>query len=234
VLPDQGDCPEADQSERLTVTLSPEEIRRKLLHLLALLMPAGIFYLQRWSSLVTIGLFAIFAGSVIIEVLRFRLPVIQKFFFALFGTMLRKEEHFKITGSTWVIGAAFICSAAFRGTPHISFMALTAFILGDAAAALVGISIGRIKIGGKTLEGSCACFLMCLFLFCVCFPLVPNLLDAWSGSTPLVMSLVAAATITLLELIPLRISKTIIINDNLAVPVVASAVMLLLENAIAH
>ena len=200
-------------------------------------MPISIFYFPRWSLpafAVPISLFAIFFGSIVIEVLRFRVPAIQKLFFTLFGAMLRKEEHFKITGSTWVIGAAFLCSVLFSKATHVSFIVLTLFIIGDAAAALVGISVGRIKIGKKSLEGSCACFLACLFLFQVCFPLLPDLLKPWGGKVPTLMIWVTSLAITLFELIPLRISRSIAINDNIGVPIIAGYVMLALQKVIVH
>jgi dolichol kinase len=217
------------------VALSKEEISRKLLHLLALLMPIAIFYSPKWSiptSVVTLTLCVLFFGSIIIEALRFRFPMIQKIFFSLFGSMLRNEEHFKITGSTWVIGAAFVCSILFCKYTHIAFMVLSLFIIGDAAAALVGIGIGRIKIGKKTLEGSCGCFLACLFLFYVCFPLLPDLLKPWGGRAPALIIWVTSLAITLFELIPLRLSRTIAINDNIGVPIIAGYIMLALQDVV--
>ena len=104
-------------------------------------------------------------------------------------------------------------------------MALSMFIWGDAVAALVGQSIGRTRIGKKSLEGSIGCFVLCL---CVCFllyPHVPLLLDAWAGRIPLPIVLVAAFTTTVFELVPFRMGKSLIVNDNLVVPVITGLVM---------
>lgn len=209
--------------------LRKEEITRKLLHLFALLMPIGIFYMPRWSlpEYLAAGILAfLLTGSVIIESLRFRVPVIQKLFFRFFGSMLREEESSKTTGSTYVIGAALLCSILFRNHPHISFMVLSLFILGDAIAAIVGLSIGRIRIGKKSLEGSAACFLLCMVLFYGVFPFVPELLNQWDGKVPVTIAVVTSLAVTLFELIPLRIAPKIVINDNLAVPVIAGCIML--------
>jgi dolichol kinase len=181
------------------VQLSSQEIGRKLLHLFALLMPAGIFYAPQLNlspALPSIILAALFVSSVVLEFARFRVPAIQNLFMTAFGSMLRKEESFKITGSTWIIGAAFLCSVLFAKTPYISFIVLSLFVLGDAAAALVGISIGRIKIGKKSLEGSLACFGICVLLAMAVFPLVPGLLAVWNGIFPLSMAVVTALVIT--------------------------------------
>jgi dolichol kinase len=209
--------------------LRKEEITRKLLHLFALLMPIGIFYLPRLSipQYVPAGVLAfLFAGSMIVETMRFKIPAVQKIFFKFFGSMLREEESKKTTGSTFVIGAALLCAILFREYPHISFMVLSLFILGDAMAAIVGLSMGKIKIGKKSLEGSLACLLTCLILFYAVFPLVPGLLDIWNGKLSFVLALTTSSAITIFELIPLRVTKNFVINDNLAVPVIAGYIML--------
>jgi dolichol kinase len=223
------------------MALRKEEINRKLLHLFALIMPVGLFYFPLWGIpyAVPVALLAFFVvGSVIVETLRFHVPAVHKIFCKCFGYMLREEEKSanKVTGSTYVVGAALICSFLFINHPHISFMVLTMFILGDAIAAIVGLSIGRIKIGKKSLEGSAACFLLCMVLFYALFAHLPVLLDVWrdvnndiNAAHYLLIAVAASLSITLFELIPLKITKKIIINDNLAVPVITGGVILLME-----
>jgi dolichol kinase len=217
------------------MALRKQEIGRKLLHLFALVMPIGIFYLPKTSvpqfvPAAVLGF--VLTGSVIVETLRFRVPAIQKLFFTFFGSMLREEESKKTTGSTYVIGAALLCAILFRNHPHVSFMVLTLFILGDGVAALVGLSIGRIKIWKKSLEGSAACFTLCLLLFFLLFPYVPGLLDVWGNKIPIIMALVISFAITILELIPLKVTSKLTINDNLAVPVIAGFLMLGMEKVL--
>jgi dolichol kinase len=204
--------------------IAKQELNRKLLHLLALLMPLGIFYVPELTGVSNwippLILFFLVLGSIIMETLRFRYPGIQKLFFLCFGSMLRKEEDKITTGSTYIIGSAFICSILFRDEPHISFMVLILFILGDAAAALVGQSIGKIKIGKKSLEGSLACFIICLVLFCI-FPILPLVLDVWDGAVPIPLIIITSFAITLFELVPIKLTTHFILNDNLIVPVIA-------------
>jgi len=216
------------------MALRKEEIARKLLHLFALLMPLGIFYIPKMEFtnawMVPIGVLGfLLGGSVIVESLRFRMPTVQKYFIKFFGHMLRKEEDKQTTGSTYVIGAALICSILFYHHKHISFMVLSLFILGDAIAAIVGLSIGRIKIGKKSLEGSAACFLLCFIMFYTVFPHMPGVLEPWGGKVIFLIALISSLSITIFELIPLKISSKITINDNLAVPVITGGIMLLLE-----
>ena len=104
-------------------------------------------------------------------------------------------------------------------------MTLTLFILGDGAAALVGMSIGRIKIGKKTLEGSLACLIVSLMMLSFIFPQIPLLLDEWEGVVPVTLVTITSFCITILELVPMKLTKTININDNPAVPVLAGFVM---------
>jgi len=203
-------------------------------------MPAGLFFIPRMhlpSSvypmyLSTIILAIVLFGSIIVESLRFRVPAIQKIFFKFFGSMLREEESRKTTGSTYVIGAALLCGLIFRNHQYISFMVLSLFILGDAIAAIVGLSIGRLKIGKKSLEGSLACFTLCMLLFYTVFPFVPGLLESWDGKIPLIIALSTSLAVTVFELIPLRITRKLTINDNLAVPVIAGFMMLGLSKAL--
>jgi dolichol kinase len=215
------------------MALRKEEITRKLLHLFALLMPAGIFYLPEFGApdAVPIGILAfLLAGSITVESLRFRIPVVQRVFFRCFGRLLRQEEAGKVTGSTYIIAAALICSLIFINHKQISFIALTIFILGDAIAAIVGLSIGRIKIGSKSLEGSAACFAVCMALFYCVFPYIGVFNDrGLIEITPWRIALAASLSTTVFELIPLKVTPKLTINDNLAVPVITGGIMLLLE-----
>jgi dolichol kinase len=216
------------------MVLSKEEINRKLLHMLSgTLIPAGILYIPMidgFSPLtpaVILGLLA--GGSILLEYLRFNNAAIQKVFTLLGTGMLRSSEKNSLTGSTYIFISAFICSVVFYSHPHISFIALSLFILGDAAAAIVGISMGRIKIGKKSLEGSAACFILGLLLFFLVYPEVPMLLDRWNGFVPLPLIFIASLTNTVFELFPINLGKKIAINDNLSVPLITGLVMLFLH-----
>lgn len=205
-----------------------EEIFRKLLHLFALTMPAGIYYLPQWGAaryVPTIVLAIVLAGSIVVEKLRRINPAVQEIFYKAVGSMLRKEEKQRTTGSTWVIGSAFICSILFRNDAWIALIVLTLFILGDSVAALVGMSIGRIKIGKKSLEGSAACFCLCMLFFYGVFPFVPGVIPFPGGRLPLVVAPATSLVVTLFELIPLYITPKHVINDNLAVPIISGLVL---------
>ncbi|TWI73034.1 dolichol kinase [Desulfobotulus alkaliphilus] len=211
--------------------LTREEINRKLLHLMALLMPLGIFYLPRFFPLtalhVSLVLGSLFGGSLLVETLRFRHRKLNRLFSLCFGPLMRAGESRSITGSTYIIGGAFFCSLFFAERPDISFVVLFVFILSDAAAALVGISMGKTRILGKSLEGTMACFATAMVLMLLIFPFFPHVLDFWGGRLPLGAALMTALAITLLELIPIPLpggSKT---NDNLVAPVLSGFILYL-------
>ena len=214
--------------------LTKEEINRKLLHVLSgTLIPAGILYLPKiegcspLTPVIVLGICAV--ASVLLEYLRFRHARVQALFTRLGASMLRRTESTSFTGSTYIFLSAFICSLLFLDHPHIAAIALSLFILGDAAAALVGISVGRIKIGKKSLEGSAACFLLGLLLFFFVYPQVPLLLDSWQGRVSVPLAVVVSLANTLFELFPFRFGERLVINDNLSVPLITGGLMLLLQ-----
>ena len=97
----------------------------------------------------------------------------------------------------------------------------------DAAAALVGKAIGRIRIGDKTLEGALGCFALCAFLSCFVFPRLPEFPVVW-GELSLLHALLLSALVAILELFPVRLGR-LTLNDNLYVPVVVTFAALALR-----
>jgi dolichol kinase len=197
------------------MALAIQEVSRKLLHLVAIIMPLSILYLPEWAPY--------FLGTlsftiVMIEWIRFRHPFVQRLFHTYFGIMMREEENQRVTGATWIILSAFLLSLFFIHHPSIPFVALTMFILGDSAAALVGMTLGRIKIGKKSLEGSLACFSLCLFLCYAVFPYMPGVERKILHHA---IVWLAASFVTIFELFPLRVMGYRI-DDNLSVPLLAS------------
>ncbi len=213
------------------MALAREEVNRKLLHVLSgSLVPALILYLPRidgssaFLSSYLLGILLVL--SVLVEFARFRDPQAHSIVSRLAGSMMRSEEKQSLTGATYLLGSSFLCTLLFHHRPDISFIALNLFILGDAIAAIVGQSMGRIRIGRKSLEGSMACFLLCLLLAVVVYPRIPLLLQRWNGSMPWMCVLLASLSTTLLELFPIRLWRGAAINDNLVVPIGTGLILL--------
>ena len=207
-----------------------EEVYRKMLHLLVILLPLGVFYGPTILDLNREKL-AIFAGvllgvSIFFESLRFKNTAFGDWFYTSFGSMLRNEERSSVTGATYVAGATFLCawiSILSESFAASSCLALTLFILGDAVAALVGKLIGRIYVGKKTLEGAVACFLSCLLLGYFVFPLLPEFLKKMGGEISFLQAVIIAFSIAILEMFPIKIGR-LRLNDNLYVPVLVTLI----------
>jgi dolichol kinase len=216
-----------------------EEIQRKVLHLVfGALIPAGILYIPMYAGKMVwlppalpgwiyppAILLATFLVWIILETARMKSQTVNDFFHKCLGSMLREEESDAMTGATYIILSSLICSIIFKDHALIAAMVLSTFIWGDAVAALVGQSMGRIKIGKKSLEGSLACFVLCLLSFFLIFPVTPHLLTEWKGAIPPVLAIIASLCVTVLELFPIQI-RNFVINDNLIVPIVTGLVML--------
>jgi dolichol kinase len=211
------------------------EINRKLLHGFALALPIGIYYgpgffnLPQSSACYIIG--AIFLFVLVFEGYRLHNRDCQRVFKQLFGPLLRSEENGKLTGATWVLGGSVICSLlalSSQSAAAAAFLGLTLFIIGDAAAALVGKAFGRTRIGRKTLEGALGCYVLCVLISSLVFPQLPMFLSSWGGHLALWQILVVSGIITVLEFFPLQMGK-LTINDNLYVPALATLAAMLLR-----
>lgn len=210
--------------------VAPEEVNRKLLHGLVIILPLGVFYgptlIELDRNALAVLSFALFLLALFFEVLRQRNVCFGEWFLATFGSLLRVEEKNHLTGATYVAAATFLCawmSTISETMAASACLALTLFILGDAIAALAGKSIGRIKIGKKTLEGAIGCFMLCFVLTYWVFPKLPGFLDAWGGGLSLMHAVVIGSAVALLELFPVKFGQ-LQLNDNLYVPVLVTLI----------
>ena len=210
--------------------LSKEEVNRKLLHILAVILPLGIFYGPLYTdasrSYACLLIFLLLCLSLLIEFFRLRKSVFANWFSNNFGSMMRIEESNQLTGATYVLGGSAICSLISLHSDLASvcsFLCLTLFVLGDAAAAIVGKAVGRIKIGKKTLEGGIGCFLLCVLLTSLLFPSLPLFSQLWGGSITLIQILIISAAVSILEFFPIKL-KACTLNDNLYVPGVSTVI----------
>ncbi|HMA67240.1 MAG TPA: hypothetical protein VKO20_05425 [Desulfosalsimonadaceae bacterium] len=180
------------------------EILRKLLHLGALCIPFGIVMLPRETAMTL--LIPPSVAMVAADRLRQRKQCLQGFFLKLAGGFLRPAEKEQLTGASYLLLSGIICLLFFEAA--IAYTAMAFLIIGDAAAALVGMRFGRIRLAsGKSLEGTAACMMSCM-LFWMVFP--------FSGME---VALAAAVLTGILEVVPTPV------NDNLSVPVICAFVL---------
>ena len=180
------------------------ELIRKSLHLLAMVIPAGMLYLGKLTSLlilVPLCLLAIF-----LEIARVNSHKTAQLVEKVFGVMMRPAEQPAVgepvvfNGATWVMLSATLLVFIFP--VKIAAISMITFMISDAAAALVGRRFGKIHWGksAKTIEGSSAFFItaiLCLALFDIL--LIKEILFVGFAAM-------------LLELLPVAL------NDNLYVP----------------
>ena len=216
--------------------LSKEEVNRKLLHIIAVVLPVLIFYGPIYydlTRLFMVGLiFFLFIFSLMIEFCRFKIKSFGAWFTSAFGSMMRVDEKKQLTGATYVLGGSAICSLLSTYSEDIAvtaFISLTLFILGDAVAAIVGKAIGRIRVGDKTLEGALGCFVCCAIVAGLVFPQLPCFVKYWGSDISTPEIIIIAATVSILEFFPIKFGR-LILNDNLYVPVVTTVIMSLIHS----
>lgn len=136
-----------------------DELVRKLIHLCSLSIPVIYYFIPTSVAVSILG--ALTAVAVILDLSRYYFPKVGKFFYKIFGFMLRRHEiDYKkknLNGATYVLISALLCVIIF---PKVFFVtAFTILIVSDTAAALIGRKFGRHKFLAKSLEGTLTFFL---------------------------------------------------------------------------
>lgn len=200
--------PEVEDTNPQIRRITAAEIWRKAIHLLVLVLPASIYYLGRETSLqilVPITLFAILC-----DILRARSGTFRKIIDRLFGFMMRRSEWTPLggpvilNGATWVLLSLTILVSIFPLA--VAVAAFSIFVVADALAALVGLSMGKHEWSrtGKTIEGSVAFFVTGLVLALFLFKIAP------------LAATIAVAVGTIVE------AQTDFLNDNFVAPLAIS------------
>ena len=187
--------------------LLASELKRKSIHLASFAIPLG-YYLtpDSWMRTWERALLASVILSLAIEVFRLNHPRTRHVFRHFFGELIRNHEEASLLGSTYLLIACLLTIHLFP--KPVAVLALSFLIVGDTVAAIVGKSIGRIPLfGGKTLDGSIACLV-------VCFGLTLLLPDV-----PYRVGLIGAIVATLFELLPIPL------DDNFRIPLSAGFAM---------
>ena len=180
------------------------EVGRKAVHVSMMVLPLWIYFAPPpWSAR---GPVLAFLALLSVDVLRLGSPAVHRWFEVRIGAYLRPDEHRGLIRMHWLSGAAALLAMA--APPAVAALAMADLVFGDAAAALVGRRWGRRRRGGKSLEGSAACFAVCVAAGLLILP------GAWAAV------LVSALVATGIEAAPLPV------DDNLAVPLGAAAVLL--------
>lgn len=193
-------------SEAAEISLSAELVR-KAIHLFALVIPVGYFLVSFPVAVISITVPALL--SILLDLSRFEHWRLWDIASPYLGPIIRDHEvKGGFTGASYILSGSAIVIIFYPKA--IAIAAITFIIIGDIAAALVGRMWGRHRlIGRKSIEGSLACLAS---LVLVSF-IIPGLAT--------VVGLVGAVVATLTEALSGKI------DDNLAVPIVSGAAMLL-------
>jgi len=191
------------------------ELRRKALHLLALVVPGGMYVVGMPQALyVLVPLTALGLAG---DVLRAYSASFNQNIRRVFGSMMRLRElpppgeGVVINGATWVLVAATLLAAVFP--LRIAVPIFTMFMVSDAVAALVGRHWGRHHWGStpRTVEGSAAFLLAGL-----------GVMGAFAG-LPFGVKVAAVVVACVAEALPHPG------NDNVRVPVAGALTVVVLE-----
>ena len=132
------------------------EIARKCIHALIALVPAMASFNLSYTALLLMGgtLFYTFAES--LRFLGFAPPLVSSITTAVLRR--REKDRFVLGPITLGLGALL---ALILFPPSVAALAVYILAFADSAASLVGMFLGRLRpaiMGGKSIEGSAACF----------------------------------------------------------------------------
>jgi len=176
------------------------EIKRKIFHLLTLLYPVFYNILPRSTVLIIAGALVIL--DIIVESMRFVFPAINRTLLKAFSGIYRDNERNSVSALVWTFTGTFLTMFIFTDTRVVT-VALLYMVFGDSLAGVIGLWVGRTKLGGtkKSLEGSFSCFVVCL--------LIGLFFLDWR------VALLGAIVATIVELLPLPL------NDNFWLPLIS-------------
>lgn len=178
------------------------ELRRKAIHLMFLVFPVA-YHLGFSRELLTSILTAFLVGVLAVELLRIDFRVDLPFL-----PLFRRRET-GLSGATFMLVGMILAISAFP--KPIAIVAMSMTILGDAASALVGKSIGKYVVWGpRNLEGITAEFLIDSIVGVLVFN---NYGIFWP------IAIFGALVATVLETISYRV------DDNLIVPLFSGIAM---------
>ncbi len=188
-----------------------DEVRRKLIHLGSAAIPITYWLTNR--SVMLYVLVPLVVIAIVGETLRHTRPGFRRFIDGWLGRILRQAEAHTLAGATYVVFAASLAILLFD--KPIAITVLLFLSVSDALASLIGIRFGRIRLGGKSLEGCAAFFVSAAAIALLVLP-----------ST--LVAIVGAAVATVTEALPLKLAGHKL-DDNLTIPLVAGAAMTLMR-----
>lgn len=182
------------------------ELKRKFIHISSSWIAFAYIFLDKDIMLVVLSL--IFGGSLLADILRVYWKWFNDLYMKVVGPVLRSHEvrlkGITLTGATYLMFAALLSVVVFPR--EIAISAIFLMTIGDAAAAVVGKSFGKVKIFTKTLEGSLAFFTAGVIIVLLAPKMSNNIDEVYIG-------LAAVFLTSIVEVLPLKL------DDNITVPI---------------
>ncbi len=189
-----------------------KNVGRKCYHTLGGLMLIALYYLlDTPSAFLAYG--ALFAGTLLLDLIRLRVPAFNNWALSHLGSFLRPSEAFTLTGTeAYILGVAL---TFFLFDREIATAAILFLVFGDVLASMVGEAWGKTRFKGKSLEGTGA-FLGAGFLIGIALRAL-----GFGLAAPVI--LVGALTAAAVEFL-----SPAWLSDNLTIPLAAAAAMAVL------
>lgn len=189
--------------------------QRNLYHFgMGLLFPVCYYFGHKPGA--TIFISFLFILILVFEIQRFRKPGFNRWVFEHLSSLVKSKERFQPIGTTYFLLGTLLTVVLFLH--HIAVAALTFIAIGDVPAAIVGERYGRIKILGRSLEGSIAFFISSFLSGLILLTLPRMQIEGLNFQ----LVLWGTLTATVVELLSFKI------DDNLTVPPLTSLVMMLI------
>jgi len=179
------------------------EAKRKSFHFLSAAIPFGYQLTDYTTAIWVVG--CLLGVAMGIEYGRMASPAISSWFNKVFGRLLRLEESRHASGATYLLLSSFLVILIFH--KDIAILCLLFLVFGDGVAAIVGKKFGRVRLFGKSLEGSLA------------FAVTAIAVSFFFMHIPFTIRLTGAISAALIELLPMRTS------DNLRIPIISGSLM---------
>lgn len=189
-----------------------DTLKRGLFHVFGILsVVVAALFLPRTVLLIVLGAVTLIAFA--LELIRLKVPAVNRWFLSFFKPLLRKEEASRLTGTGYSLAGALIAFLVFPR--DIAVLAVSFLAVGDPMATIVGKHIGKTRLlGKKTLEGDLACFVSCI---------IAGFIGYFAGlDISWLAVLLGSLGATIAEAVPLPI------NDNLILPLFAGLVMVVI------
>jgi glycerol-3-phosphate acyltransferase PlsY len=196
---------------RKMLKADPDKVKKEInwrlyLRPFALLLVFCLLQAEKTQALTLIGSVACF--FILLDLIRLFSKGVNVFLFTKVKDLYKDKEYKKFSSITLFLVAVFLIGLLFE--KHLASVAITFLIFGDFFSKFYGIYFGRVRLFGKTFEGSLAHFTICLIV---------GYVFSHFFSIPILVYVTGAFAASFVEVLPLGV------NDNFSVGIIGAAVM---------